>query len=161
MSTTIRTLSPAPLWNNFADLNAVPRASKKEKRVIEFAKSFGEKLGLPTHVDEIGNVIIKKPASPGMENRMTVALQGHLDMVHQKNSSTNFNFDSQGIEMLVEGDWVKANGTTLAVSYTHLRAHETVLDLVCRLLLETNTPPPPPALSSIIPSIYLSHIINM
>ena len=101
MSTTIRTLSPAPLWNNFADLNAVPRASKKEKRVIEFAKSFGEKLGLPTHVDEIGNVIIKKPASPGMENRMTVALQGHLDMVHQKNSSTNFNFDSQGIEMLV------------------------------------------------------------
>lgn len=113
MSTNIRSLSPAPLWNNFADLNAIPRASKKEQRVIEFAKSFGEKLGLPTHVDAIGNVIIKKPATPGMEKRMTVALQGHLDMVHQKNSATQFNFDTQGIDMLVEGDWVRANGTTL------------------------------------------------
>lgn len=137
MSTTIRTLSPAPLWNNFADLNAVPRASKKEKRVIEFAKSFGEKLGLPTHVDEIGNVIIKKPASPGMENRMTVALQGHLDMVHQKNSSTNFNFDSQGIEMLVEGDWVKANGTTLGAD------NGIGVASIMTLLASTDIPHPP------------------
>ena len=113
MSSNIRTLSPAPLWNNFADLNAIPRASKKEQRVIEFAKNFGEKLGLPTHVDGIGNVIIKKPASPGMEKKMTVALQGHLDMVHQKNSTTQFDFDTQGIDMIVDGDWVKANGTTL------------------------------------------------
>ena len=113
MSSNVRTLSPAPLWNNFADLNAIPRASKKEQRVIEFAKNFGEKLGLPTHVDAIGNVIIKKPASPGMEKKMTIALQGHLDMVHQKNSTTQFDFDTQGIDMIVDGDWVKANGTTL------------------------------------------------
>ncbi len=101
------------MWNHFADLNAVPRPSKKEERVIQFIKNFGEQLGLPTVVDEIGNVIIKKPATPGMENRQTVALQSHLDMVHQKNASTNFDFDTEGIRMYVEGDWVKTEGTTL------------------------------------------------
>jgi dipeptidase D len=101
------------MWNNFADLNAVPRPSKKEERVIQFIKAFGEKLNLPTYVDEVGNVIIKKPATKGMEGRVTIVLQSHLDMVHQKNASTNFDFNTQGIEMLVDGDWVKANGTTL------------------------------------------------
>ena len=113
MNEAIRKLEPNAMWNNFADLNAVPRPSKKEERVIAFAKSFGEKLGLPTIVDEVGNVIIKKPATKGMEDRVTVVLQSHLDMVHQKNSATNFDFNTQGIEMFIEGDWVKANGTTL------------------------------------------------
>ena len=113
MNEAIRNLEPTAMWNNFADLNAVPRPSKKEERVIAFAKAFGEKLGLPTIVDEVGNVIIKKPATKGMEDRVTVVLQSHLDMVHQKNAATNFDFNTQGIEMLVEGDWVKANGTTL------------------------------------------------
>jgi len=113
MNDAIRKLEPTAMWNNFADLNAVPRPSKKEERVIAFAKAFGEKLGLPTIVDEVGNVIIKKPATKGMEDRVTVVLQSHLDMVHQKNAATNFDFNTQGIEMLVEGDWVKANGTTL------------------------------------------------
>lgn len=113
MSEEIRALEPTVLWNNFADLNAIPRGSKKEERVIKFMKEFGEKLGLPTSVDSTGNVIIKKPASRGMEHRPTVALQGHLDMVHQKNADTNFNFDTDGIEMYVEGDWVHAKGTTL------------------------------------------------
>ena len=113
MNDAIRKLEPTAMWNNFADLNAVPRPSKKEERVIAFAKAFGEKLGLPTIVDEVGNVIIKKPATKGMEDRITVVLQSHLDMVHQKNAATNFDFNTQGIEMLVEGDWVKANGTTL------------------------------------------------
>ncbi len=113
MNEQVRALSPQPLWKYFTDLNAVPRPSKKETRVIEFIKSFGEKLGLKTQVDEAGNVIIKKPASKGMENRMPIVLQSHLDMVHQKNSDSNFDFDKQGIEMLVDGDWVKANGTTL------------------------------------------------
>lgn len=113
MNEEIRTLEPKQLWNNFADLNAVPRPSKKEERVIEFMKSFGSRLGLETTVDEVGNVIIKKPASPGMEDRKTVVLQSHLDMVHQKNSDSDFNFDTQGIEMYVDGDWVKARGTTL------------------------------------------------
>lgn len=110
---SIRSLEPKALWNHFADLNAVPRPSKKEERVIEFMVSFGNSLGLETTTDAIRNVIIKKPASPGMEDRKTVILQAHLDMVHQKNSDTVFDFDTQGIEMLVDGDWVRANGTTL------------------------------------------------
>jgi len=113
MSNEIRNLEPKALWNNFADLNAVPRPSKKEGRVIEFIKKFGESLGLPTSVDETGNVIIKKPASAGMENRETVCLQSHLDMVHQKNNDTNFDFNTEGIQMYVDGDWVRAKGTTL------------------------------------------------
>jgi dipeptidase D len=95
MSTNIRSLEPQAMWNNFADLNAVPRPSKKEERVIQFMKDFGNKLGLETIQDEIGNVIIKKPASPGMENRKTILLQSHLDMVHQKNADTNFDFNTQ------------------------------------------------------------------
>ena len=113
MSQKIRNLEPKPLWNNFADLNAVPRPSKKEDRVIDFIKNFGNKLGLETFEDEIRNVIIRKPATPGMENRKPVVLQGHLDMVHQKNADTQFDFDTQGIEMYVDGDWVRARGTTL------------------------------------------------
>lgn len=113
MSTQVRNLAPQALWNNFADLNAVPRPSKKEERVIQFIKDFGARLQLETTVDEVGNVLIKKPASPGMERRQTVLLQSHLDMVHQKNADTAFDFETQGIEMFVDGDWVKAKGTTL------------------------------------------------
>lgn len=113
MNEEIRALEPKVLWNKFADLNAVPRPSKKEEKVIEFMKNFGNGLGLPTMVDEVGNVIIRKPATPGMENKKKVVMQSHLDMVHQKNSDSNFDFETQGIEMFVEGDWVKAKGTTL------------------------------------------------
>ena len=112
MSQEIRNLEPKPLWNKFADLNAVPRPSKKEERVIEFIKNFGTSLGLETFEDEIRNVIIRKPATPGMENRKPIVLQGHLDMVHQKNNDTTFDFDAQGIDMYVDGDWVRARGTT-------------------------------------------------
>lgn len=113
MNTDIRLLDPVPLWRNFADLNAVPRPSKKEERVVAFMKDFGSRLGLETIEDEIGNVLIRKPATAGMENRKTVVMQGHLDMVHQKNADTVFDFDTQGIDMYVEGDWVRAKGTTL------------------------------------------------
>ena len=113
MSQEIRNLEPRTLWNKFADLNAVPRPSKKEDRVIAFMKDFGTSLGLETFEDEIRNVIIRKPATPGMENRKTVVLQGHIDMVHQKNNDTVFDFDTQGIDMYVDGDWVRAKGTTL------------------------------------------------
>jgi len=113
MNKDIRQLEPISLWNHFADLNAVPRPSKKEARVIEFMKKFGDNLGLDTKVDEIGNVIIKKPATKGMENRQTVILQSHLDMVHQKNETKSFDFDQEGIQMIIDGDWVKADGTTL------------------------------------------------
>ena len=113
MSQEIRNLEPKALWNKFADLNAVPRPSKKEDRVIAFMKNFGESLGLETFEDEIRNVIIRKPATAGMENRKAIVLQGHLDMVHQKNADTVFDFDTQGIDMYVDGDWVRARGTTL------------------------------------------------
>lgn len=113
MSQEIRNLEPKALWNKFADLNAVPRPSKKEERVIAFMKDFGKKLGLETIEDEVGNVIIKKPATPGMENRKTIVMQSHLDMVHQKNNDTVFDFDTQGIEMYVDNGWVRAKGTTL------------------------------------------------
>ncbi|OUR92284.1 cytosol nonspecific dipeptidase [Flavobacteriales bacterium 34_180_T64] len=113
MNSEIRELEPNQLWNKFADLNAVPRPSKKEERVIQFMKDFGSKLGLETVEDHVGNVIIKKPASQGMEDRKTIVMQSHLDMVHQKNNDTNFDFDTQGIDMYVEGDWVRAKGTTL------------------------------------------------
>ncbi len=113
MNSEIRNLEPKELWNKFADLNAVPRPSKKEERVIAFMKDFGESLGLSVEIDEVGNVLIKKPATSGMENRKTVVMQSHLDMVHQKNADTTFDFDKQGIEMYVDGDWVRAKGTTL------------------------------------------------
>ena len=113
MNKNIRNLEPKIVWNHFADLNAVPRPSKKEERVIKFIVDFGQNLNLETFVDNVGNVIIKKPATKGFENRKTVVLQSHLDMVHQKNNDTFFDFDKEGIKMLIEDDWVTADGTTL------------------------------------------------
>lgn len=106
-------LEPKAIWKNFSLLNAIPRPSKKEERITAFMKSFGENLGLPTSVDKTGNVLIRKPASKGMENLKTVILQSHLDMVCQKNNDTTFDFDTDGIRTFVDGDWVKAEGTTL------------------------------------------------
>lgn len=106
-------IEPQVIWKNFSKLNAVPRPSKKEEKVIAFMKAFGATLGLGTTVDAVGNVIIKKPATPGMEDRRPIIMQSHLDMVCQKNNDTVFDFDTQGIEMKIDGDWVKAEGTTL------------------------------------------------
>ena len=106
-------LEPKVIWKNFEALNSVPRPSKKEEKVIRFIKEFGDKLGLPTTVDEAGNVIITKPATPGMEDRQAIVMQSHLDMVCQKNNDVDFDFETQGIQMFVDGDWVKAKGTTL------------------------------------------------
>lgn len=113
MNESIRNIEPKEVWSRFADLNAVPRASKKEAQVIDFIASFGRNLGLETFIDKVGNVIIKKKATVGMETRKPIVMQSHLDMVHQKNNATVFDFDTQGIEMLIDGDWVRANGTTL------------------------------------------------
>ncbi len=113
MSKDILNLEPKPLWNNFYSLTQIPRPSKHEDKIREFAADFGKKLGLETIVDEVGNVIIRKPATPGMENRKGVILQGHLDMVPQKNSDKNHDFEKDPIETIVDGEWVRANGTTL------------------------------------------------
>ncbi len=138
MSTNgIRNLEPQALWNNFADLNEVPRPSKKEERVIEFMKQFGAKLGLETLVDKTGNVIIKKPASPGMEGKPTVILQSHLDMVHQKNNDTDFDFNSEGIRSYVDGEWVTAEGTTLGAD------NGIGVASIMTLLQSTDIPHPP------------------
>lgn len=110
----ILNLEPKSIWKNFSALNEVPRPSKKEERVIQFMMDFGKNLGLETIKDNVGNVIIKKPASPGMENKKTVVLQSHLDMVCQKNNDVDFDFDTQGIQMYIDTDgFVKAKGTTL------------------------------------------------
>jgi len=113
MNNELSSLKPEGLWRNFQKLTQIPRPSKKEEKVIRFMKEFGEGLGLKTIVDEVGNVIIKKPATPGMKNRQGIIMQGHLDMVPQANSDRNFDFDTDPIETIIDGDWVKANGTTL------------------------------------------------
>jgi dipeptidase D len=113
MNTKIETLTPSGIWKNFKSLTQIPRPSKKEARIIEYVKKFGENLGLETRVDRIGNIVIRKPATPGMENRKGVIFQSHLDMVPQKNSDKKHDFEKDPIEAYIDGEWVKANGTTL------------------------------------------------
>ncbi len=113
MGKEIKELNPALVWSFFYDLTRIPRPSKKEGRAAEYVTSFGRERGLDTIVDHVGNVIIKKPASPGMENRKTILLQGHLDMVPQKNSDKVHNFETDPIEVYIDGEWVCARGTTL------------------------------------------------
>lgn len=106
-------LEPKGIWKHFHSLTQIPRPSKKEGRIISFMKEFGESLGLETIVDEVGNVIIRKPATPGCESMRGVVLQAHLDMVPQKNEGTDHDFENDPIETMIDGDWLKANGTTL------------------------------------------------
>jgi dipeptidase D len=109
----IRKLEPKEVWNYFYEITQIPRPSKKEQRIIEYMKNFGEKNGLETIVDSVGNVIIRKPATKGMENRKGIIFQTHLDMVPQKNSDKKHDFEKDPIETVIDGEWVKANGTTL------------------------------------------------
>lgn len=109
----IRDLEPKQLWSFFHDITQIPHPSKKEKKIVEFMKKFGNNLKLETIVDEVGNVIIRKPATKGMEDRKGVIFQTHLDMVPQKNSSKKHDFDKDPIETIIDGQWVRANGTTL------------------------------------------------
>ncbi len=113
MSNEISKLQPIALWENFYALTQIPRPSKKEQQAAKYVEEFGKKLGLETLVDKTGNVVIKKPATPGMEDRKTVVLQGHVDMVPQKNSDKQHDFEKDPIETYIEDGWVKANGTTL------------------------------------------------
>ncbi|MBP7613690.1 MAG: cytosol nonspecific dipeptidase, partial [Paludibacter sp.] len=114
MSTTdIRQLEPKPIWQNFYSLTQVPRPSHKKEEIGAFLENFGKTLGLETLRDEIGNVLIRKPATPGMENRKAVVLQAHMDMVPQKNSNVAHNFQTDPIDAYVDGEWVTARDTTL------------------------------------------------
>jgi len=113
MSEEIRNLEPKALWENFYKLTQVPRPSKHEDAIQAALLEFGKGIGLETIRDEVGNIIIKKPATPGMEDRKGVILQAHLDMVPQKNSGTDHNFETDPIDAYIDGEWVKARGTTL------------------------------------------------
>ena len=113
MNQEIANLEPKLVWKNFAAILDIPRPSKKEEKIRKFVTNFGQNLGLETIVDEIGNVLIRKKATPGMENRKGVVLQGHLDMVPQKNSDKVHDFELDPIEAYIDGDWVKSRGTTL------------------------------------------------
>ena len=106
-------LKPAGVFHYFDEICQVPRPSKKEEKMIAYLKAFGEKHKLETLVDEAGNVLIKKPATPGMENRKNVVLQSHIDMVCEKNNDVQHDFLTDPIETVIEGEWMKAKGTTL------------------------------------------------
>jgi len=106
-------LKPAVVFAEFAKINEIPRPSKREEKMIEYLKSWGESHGLDTKVDETGNVIIRKPATKGMENRKTVILQSHMDMVCDKLVDVEFDFNKDAIKTYVDGEWLKAEGTTL------------------------------------------------
>jgi dipeptidase D len=109
----IRNLEPKQLWNYFHEITQIPHPSKKEKKIVEYMVDFGKKHNLETIVDKTGNVIIRKPATKGMENRKGIVFQTHLDMVPQKNSEKKHDFEKDPIETIIDGEWVKANGTTL------------------------------------------------
>jgi dipeptidase D len=113
MSNEITKLTPNEVWANFYELTRIPRPSHHEEQIRKFIVDFGKGLGLETIQDEAGNVIIRKPATPGMESCKGVILQGHLDMVPQKNSDKTHDFTTDPIETIIDGEWVKANGTTL------------------------------------------------
>ncbi len=106
-------LQPSDVFKCFAQVNQIPRPSKKEEQMIDFLLDFGRKLNLETRRDEAGNVIICKPATPGMEDRQTIVLQSHMDMVCEKNKDVDFDFTKDAIQTYVDGEWMKAKGTTL------------------------------------------------
>ena len=106
-------LKPACVFEQFARINEIPRPSKREEKMIEYLKNFGESRGLATKVDETGNVLICKPATPGMENKPTIILQSHMDMVCEKLVDVDFDFDRDAIQTYVDGEWLCAKGTTL------------------------------------------------
>ena len=109
----MKNLQPQGVWSNFHSLTQIPRPSGKKEEVSAFLADYGRSLGLETIVDSIGNVIIRKPASPGYEDHPGVILQGHMDMVPQKNNDTVFDFEKDPIEAYIDGEWVTAKGTTL------------------------------------------------
>ena len=109
----MKTLEPQLLWNYFHDITQIPRPSKKEEKVIAYLKNFAQQQNLGFKTDDAGNVLILKPATAGFENAKTVILQAHMDMVCEKNNEVEFNFDTDAIQYFIDGDFVRAKGTTL------------------------------------------------
>ena len=106
-------LKPARVFEQFAKINTIPRPSKHEEKMIEYLKEFGKSHNLETEVDETGNVVIRKPATPGYENKPIVILQSHMDMVCDNLVDVDIDFFNDPIQTYVDGEWLKAKGTTL------------------------------------------------
>lgn len=113
MNEELRNLTPEKLWFYFTEILNIPRPSKKEEQIVEYLLNFGKLHNLETIQDEIGNVLIRKSATQGMENRKSVVLQSHVDMVCEKNSDVEFDFEKDPIQTWIDDGWVKAKGTTL------------------------------------------------
>jgi dipeptidase D len=113
MGSVLGHLKPELVWYHFEEICKYPRASKKEEKIAEYVVSVGKRLGLQAEKDKFGNIVIRKPATPGKENLKTVVLQGHIDMVCEKNRDVEHDFDKDPIYPYIDGDWVKAKGTTL------------------------------------------------
>ncbi|WP_105103933.1 aminoacyl-histidine dipeptidase [Microbulbifer pacificus] len=139
---TIAALNPTPLWKHFAKLCEIPRPSKHEDQVVAYIVDFARNRGLDVALDQIGNVIIKKPATPGMEDRKTLAMQSHVDMVPQKNADTEHDFLTDSIKPYVDGEWVTAEGTTLGA--------DNGIGVAAILALLESTDIPHPALEALL-----------
>lgn len=109
----ITELQPELVWKIFYEITKVPRPSKKEGKMVAFLENYAHQHGLAIKKDEAGNILMSKPATPGMENRKTVVLQAHMDMVCEKNGDVKHDFENDPIDVIIDGDWVRANGTTL------------------------------------------------
>ena len=109
----IKNLAPELVWNIFDQITKVPRPSKKEEKIRQWLVDFAKQHNIECHLDATGNVLMRKPATPGYEDHQTIVMQGHIDMVCEKNSGVDHDFENDPIETIIEGDWVKANGTTL------------------------------------------------
>ena len=139
---TIAELNPTPLWKHFAKLCEIPRPSKHEEQVVAYIVDFAKNRGLDVKLDQIGNIIIKKPATPGMEDRKTLAMQSHVDMVPQKNADTEHDFLTDSIKPYVDGEWVTAEGTTLGA--------DNGIGVAAILALMESTDIPHPALEALL-----------
>jgi dipeptidase D len=113
MEDKIAQLNPERLWHYFLQICQIPHPSKKEEKIVQYLLDFGKKMGLETITDETGNVLIRKPGTPGNENLQSVILQSHVDMVCEKNADTVHDFEKEPIISWIDGEWVKAKGTTL------------------------------------------------
>src|ERR1035437_9578462 len=113
MEAVLENLQPQSLWRHFEALSAIPRASEKEAAARNYVLAQAARLGLESTQDSVGNIVIRKPACPGREGAVPAVLQGHLDMVCEKNEGTHHNFDTDPIRLVRDGDWLKADGTTL------------------------------------------------
>lgn len=113
MGEEIRNLEPKIVWEYFHEITKYPRPSKKEEKIVAYCEQLAKDLNLPLKKDKLGNIVISKPATPGMEDRKGFCIQAHLDMVTEKNRDVEFDFDNDPIQTWIDGDWVKAKGTTL------------------------------------------------